>query len=394
MDDGSTRGERFGSGPREESIERYQRSPRDVLRLVVFALASLLLLALTIWAEDAILGFEADLIELVSFLEPTAERIIHGFVVGAVLVVSLTVLVTPLALRRYRVFGYVLIANLAAALLTAGAQYLVDRSDPDVLVNAIAARAGLVDDGASASVTWFAQTAAAFIVLAPFVSRRWRRAGIVTMAFMVVARLVVSVHLPADVLLALPVGATAGCGVLLAFGRPDRRPTPSAIATALELGGLEVTEVSAASVDARGSTPYFATLADGGRLFVKVLGEEERAADLLFRGYRFLRFRNIGDERPFGSLRRTVEHEALVSLAARDVDVLTPRLRAVAGVGDAMLLAYDAVDGSSVDGLADDAVTDALMRDVWAQIDVLRTHRIAHRDLRRANVFVDEHQTP
>ena len=152
--------------------------------------------------------------------------------------------------------------------------------------------------------------------------------------------------------------------------------------------------MSAASVDARGSTPYFATLVDGGRLFVKVLGEEERAADLLFRGYRFLRFRDIGDERPFGSLRRTVEHEALVSLAARDVGVVTPRLRAVAGVGDAMLLAYDAIDGSSLDRLPDDAITDTVMRDVWSQIDVLRTHRIAHRDLRRANVFVDDDLTP
>ena len=60
-------------------------------------------------------------------------------------------------------------------------------------------------------------------------------------------------------------------------------------------------------------------------MFVKVLGETERAADLMFRLYRFLRLKDVGDDRPFSSLRRTVEHEALVSLVARDVGVHTPR---------------------------------------------------------------------
>jgi len=59
-----------------------------------------------------------------------------------------------------------------------------------------------------------------------------------------------------------------------------------------------------------------------------------------------------------------------------------------------MLLAYDMVDGSSLDGLADDAVTDDLMNRIWAQVELLRRHRIAHRDLRRANVFVGDDAVP
>ena len=59
---------------------------------------------------------------------------------------------------------------------------------------------------------------------------------------------------------------------------------------------------------------------------MKVRSPAERSADLLFRLYRYLRLKNVGDERPFVSLRRAVEHEALVSLQARDVGVRTPRL--------------------------------------------------------------------
>ena len=89
-------------------------------------------------------------------------------------------------------------------------------------------------------------------------------------------------------------------------------------------------------------------------MFVKVLGESERAADLMYRLYRFLRLKDVGDDRPFSSLRRTVEHEALVSLVARDVGVRTPRMRGVVRVGvDSMLLAYDRIDGASIDAVPD-----------------------------------------
>ena len=59
-----------------------------------------------------------------------------------------------------------------------------------------------------------------------------------------------------------------------------------------------------------------------------------------------------------------------------------------------MLLAYEMIDGSSLDGVADEAVTDELMRGVWEQVALLREHRIAHRDLRRANVFVQDDGVP
>jgi undecaprenyl-diphosphatase len=136
-------------------------------------------------------------------------------------------------------------------------------------------------------------------------------------------------------------------------------------------------------------------MADGTGLFVKVLGSQERAADLLFRFYRFLRFKNVGDDRPFSSLRRTIEHEALIALLARDVGIRTPRLRGIVDVGsDSMLLTYEMIDGSSLDGIAGEELTDELMAAIWQQIADLRTHRIAHRDLRRANVFIGDDAVP
>jgi uncharacterized membrane protein YbhN (UPF0104 family)/tRNA A-37 threonylcarbamoyl transferase component Bud32 len=383
-----------GSGQHEDATRGYTRSPQDVLRGVVFAAISATLLGLTIGLEDAVVGVEQDIVKLFGFVSPSVERVLHGGVELVAVLITVGVYLVPLITRRTRLFGYIILAAVMSMILMSGAQWVVDREASLIIVNNLADRAGITGGTASGSIG-LAQMSGMFVVLAPFVTRRWRWAGALTIAVFLLARVLVAPEFPADVFLALPIGAMCGSIILFVLGRPDRRPTITAIRAALVSAGLPTSEVHVATVDARGSTPYFGTLVDGTGVFVKVLGSEERAADLLFRAYRFLRFKNIGDDRPFSSLRRTIEHEALVALIARDVGVRTPRLRGVVDVGgDSMLLAYEMIGGGSLDGVPDEVVTDELMRKTWEQIAVLRKHRIAHRDLRRANVFVEGDGTP
>jgi len=179
--------------------------------------------------------------------------------------------------------------------------------------------------------------------------------------------------------------------VLVALGAPSRRPTPAAIASGLTSVGLPVQGLEQAGVDARGSTPYFGEADDGGRLFVKALGDDERSADLLFRLYRGLQPRRFGDERPFSSLRRSVEHEAFVALYATSLGVKTPRLRAFASAEpNGYVLAYEAIAGRSLDRLEPAEMTDEVLDATWRLVAELRRHRIAHRDLRLANIFLDD----
>jgi glycosyltransferase 2 family protein len=194
--------------------------------------------------------------------------------------VAIVILGAPIATRRWRVLGYLVVATVAAAGVMWLVLEVINRDNPSVVVNEIAECAS-VTVAASTGVIGFAQIAAAFTVVGPFVSSSWPSRS----------------------------APQVGAAVLLAFGRPDRRPTASAIRLALVEAGLPATGVHAAKVAARGSTPYMATLDSGSGLFVKVLGEGERAADLMFRFYRYLRLEDVGDDRPFVSLRRAVEHE-------------------------------------------------------------------------------------
>ncbi len=81
-----------------------------------------------------------------------------------------------------------------------------------------------------------------------------------------------------------------------------------------------------------------------------------------------------------------------MALVAGQQGVRTPRLLGVATAEpDSFVLAYEGIAGRSLDRVEPSELTDTVIGQVWEQIRALRTHRIAHRDLRLANVFLDDH---
>ncbi len=52
------------------------------------------------------------------------------------------------------------------------------------------------------------------------------------------------------------------------------------------------------------------------------------------------------------------------------------------------MLAYEAVEGKSLDRVDEADVTDAVLAAVWHQVVMMRERRIAHRDMRLANIFL------
>jgi undecaprenyl-diphosphatase len=376
-----------------DEVLRYERSPIDVLRFLSALVAALFLVVTTKVVDDLDAEFEEPLTRLLEVPWERVRVLIDSALLAGMVMATVAVLVVPLVTRRWRLFGYVVAANVLVDLASRGigAWLGSDLAGSTVDANSAVQLA----ESYSTRIVNAAQLIAAFVVFGPFVSRRWRRAGVWTVGIVLLLRLVVAVGTSTNLLLVLAVGYAAGAGILLAFGRPVVRARPASILAALRGSGVPAVGIDRAAVDARGSTPYFATLADGSKVFAKVLGSTERAADLLFRIIRAVRLKNVGDERPFSSLRRTVEHEALVALAARDVGVNTPRLRCVAPVGgSSYLLAYDLIDGGSLDSVPADELTHEVISGIWAEVANLRQHRIAHRDLRLANVFLGADGAP
>jgi serine/threonine protein kinase len=100
-------------------------------------------------------------------------------------------------------------------------------------------------------------------------------------------------------------------------------------------------------------------------------------------------------ESPAASLIQAAEHQALVAVIADRAGVAVPAIHQVIKTTDgSALLVMERVNGSSLDHLPVERVSDTMLHELWRQMDGLHRARIAHRSLRAANIMVDSAGRP
>ncbi len=396
----------------------HTRLPSDLLRLILAVIVGAFGLVVASILDEVSVGLTVEVLESVSAVPDPV------IVVGILAVQLVAWLIPPLVVATllWRTTYRRLVLVTLAVLVSAGAawgleQTVLDRLDVGVVAvdvpswiceldaSPIRPGAGAADETGGVTsgacvpgdgfpnTVYLAAFAAGFSALAPWLSRRWRRFFWALIALFLLVRTVDGIVAPVEALLVVAVGYAVGAGTVLSFGATDPRPGGDQIAVALGRHGVELREICAAEVPARSSSPWFATTSDGDRLFIKVVGPEERAADLLYRSMRAVRLKDAGDAPPYVTVRREVEHEAALSLTAWAGGVRTPKLVVAGDVGiDSMLLAFEAVPGRSLDGA--ESIDDETLVAVWEQVAALHRRRIAHRNLGLANIVVDNTGAP
>jgi len=290
------------------------------------------------------------------------------------------------ALRRWRRLGYAVatfvIAGTVAVLVSTLAGNEVFGLRPDG-----PARYGL--GAAFPSNTSIIMITALILVDLPWWPHRWRRYGWAVVTTATLARFGATLAEPATILVAVTSGIVAARLAQLAVGIPNTRPNPTSVGDRLAEFGYSFCTVTAGTA-LPGFTSFRATTKDGRLLYVKVISRETWATFLPVRIYRTLRFREVGDDRPFAHLRNKVEHEALCALKARSDGVSTVRLAVVTDLPpDAMLMAFDARPLRPISSLQPDERPADLLVKVWSIVTQLRRSHTVHHRLNGDYLLVD-----
>jgi glycosyltransferase 2 family protein len=367
--------------------ERYFRHPGDVVRLVVWGAATIVLVLLIELAEGTDDGIRQDLGEAVALIPLAVRELTLAAAQIAALLVPVVIAICLIAQRRWRRT----VVLLAAAVVGAGLFVLLDRAIglPGRAPGALGDEDAWLISARFPSTAYLAAAASATIVGKPWLGRGWRRSADRAVWLLLLTMLIAGTSGLAELLLAITTGSVAGAALLVVVGAPNRRPSPQAIADGLRRCDLGVTALTLERAVGGRSQLYRATLADGTTTFVKVYARDSRDADLLYRGYRNAVLRDPGDDLLSAPLARAVEHQGLALLLARRGGVRCPDLRALTSLPDgSMVLALEDMRGRPLDTLTPEELTTELLDGVWGETRRLHAAGLAHRALRAGNILV------
>jgi undecaprenyl-diphosphatase len=311
--------------------------------------------------------------------------------------IGMVIIISIIAIFRHH-YGNatkILIAGIGAYMAAYWLKLLDIRARPEMFI----AEANVRED-ASATLGFPSGHVAVATVLAmtayQYLPKRYHR-PVTILAFLVaISRMYLGVHLPLDLVGGFAIGLLFGGVVNFILGSRKFSPVdPEIVKEKVSALGVEAKSVKLAAVDARGSIPYFGVLKNGQKIFIKIVGKENNIADWLFKSWRRIIYRRLEDEAPFLNAKRQLEHEAYVSNLALLAGVRTPRVLGIFETEkDRWAHAQYTIDGNSLDSVDVKKLTDSVLLEIWNQVEIMHNASIVHKDLRCANVFLDDKNKP
>jgi len=366
-----------------------RRSPNDVAHALTALLLALAVWGISRYATAGLAGLEQDFLAQVRRLPPWMESALVASAQIVAIFAPLIASIYLLARRQFRRVARLWLASLVAGEAMALIQHVSNPRTAELDLYRSLQDIGLTSSAPSPAV--IAGLAAIVAVESPWCTRRWRRRMRLGLSVLILVRLAAGTALPIDVLQALSIGWLIGALLLIILGAPNRQARAADVIAALRTLGLEAREVSIHRARPFANRNYRVVTRTGERLFVKIIGDDDRDLTLPRRLYRWIRLRDVGGQGPLIARDRLVEREGFAALSAYVGEVPTPRLRNVVhSTEDVTMLVFDDVPGRTLDELAVDEVTDAVLDASFAAVGSMRSCRIAHRDIEHRSVIVGD----
>ncbi|MEV0029023.1 lysylphosphatidylglycerol synthase transmembrane domain-containing protein [Nocardia sp. NPDC050793] len=365
-------------------LEPLIRRTTDIVRVMLAALWLGVVIAASLITRPEWLALERSVSGIVDFLTPDQSNLVY-------LIYGIAILILPFAILIELVIGgqWKLLAGYAAAGLVAGLLLSITGTGlsapqwhlqvPDRLDTFLSQ---FLDDP-----RWIAMLAAVLTVSSPWLPTKPRRwLWFLLLAFAPI-HLVVSTVVPARAMFGLAVGWLVGAVIVWVVGTPALEVPLEAAVRVLAKRGHTVTGFTV--VRPAGSGPLVLAAAVTGperQLTVEMYGKNQRSHGALRMLWRWLTFRSSETGALHGSMHRAVEHRALMTIAAGDLDLAGQQVVAVAALDRGWML-YAHTDSGGVP-IAETPIE--RLPTVWKALDALHGGRIAHGDLRPDDIRITE----
>ncbi|MCB1029692.1 MAG: flippase-like domain-containing protein [Acidimicrobiales bacterium] len=360
----------------ESSRVVWVRHPADVARMVLAVGAWLAVYGYGLTYPEDARSVSARLVVAFNGLPNSVTSLVVGLVQVAAIVVPLGALLVARK-GRWREISLAFAAAGVTAITAAILAGRLTRAIPKVVLEE-AQRPSWVSAATFPSASYLAAVVAAVTVLAPGFPRAWRRALWISVGVVAAARVITAVETPVGITTSMAAGVFIGSAVMVIFKAPLRWPSAGAIKRALDRAGMDVSDVAPTLQRHRHGPTYEVTNSGELTHFVKVVGRDERDAEMLARLVRALRV-DSPEDRPSLGAHQTVEHEALALTLAARAGASVPTLVSVGSTEERSgVLIMDYLDGRMLDSLDPEELTPGVLADAFGQLKCLHSARIAH----------------
>jgi glycosyltransferase 2 family protein len=368
-------------------LQPVTRRTNDILRLIMATVFLASVVTSSVITRPRWIALEKSVSEIVGVLTPTQSDVVYLVYGLAILALPFMILIGLVVGRQWKLLGaYAAAAILAAFPLSisnnriAAPRWHFDVSDR---LNTLPAQ--FLDDP-----RWIAMLAAVLTVSGPWLPARWRHWWWALLLAFVPIHLVISAIVPARSLVGLAVGWFVGALVVLAVGTPALEVPLEDAVRAMAKRGFVVSRLTVVRPAGPGALVLSTGAGDpDSTASIELYGPHQRSGGALRELWRKLRLRDAETAPLQTSMRRAVEHRALMAIAISDAGVANTSTIAFAALDRGWTLyAHKPIRGVPLDECANTTP----VAKVWESLRTLHGYQISHGDLRGNEITVDDGQ--
>ena len=366
-------------------LQPLTRRTNDILRVLLAAVLLAVVIAGSLVTRAKWAALEKSISEIVGVLTPEQAGLVYLLYGVAIVALPFVILVSLLITRHWRLLGAYAAAGLVSvlALSISGTGISAPRWHFKPSGRLDTSLSQFVDDP-----RWLAMVTALVTVAAPWLPARLRRYWWVLLFAFVPIHLVISAVVPARSLLGLAVGWLVGSLMVWVVGTPALEVPLEGAVRALTRRGFMTSALTVLRPAGRGPLVLSAmSTQPESTAIVEMYGPNQRSGGALRQLWQRLKLRSSETPPLQSSMRRAVEHRALMAIAVADLDLANTSTITVAELDRGWVLYAHTPDcGIPINRCAS---ATAVAR-VWESLQLLHHHQISHGDLRSSEITVHD----